>query len=123
MERRGYIGRQYSGPVPCFDFVADVLRDRGLSLPGYSYAKAEHAEAFRRHLAEHAERIDSPEAGAVVLFNIGGHPAHIGVMVDHLEFMHHDATHGVIRESIRASHWRARIAGYFRPRIPESATG
>ncbi len=116
-----YIGRRYCGNVPCFEFVADVMRDRGMVIPGYDYGRAEHAEALRRHLADHAEAVAHPQAGDVVLLNIGGQPAHIGVMVDHLEFMHHDASHGVIRESIRAAHWRNRVAGYFRPRIFEPA--
>jgi cell wall-associated NlpC family hydrolase len=118
-----YIGRRYSGAVPCFDFVAEVMRDQGMALPGYHYAKAEHAEALRRHLSEHAAVVAEPQAGDVVLLNIGGQPAHIGVMVDHKEFVHHDATHGVIRESIRAAHWRNRVAGYWRPRLCEPAAG
>lgn len=115
-----YLGRRYPGAAPCFAFAADWLKDHGLDLPGYDYPRAQHSEALRRHLAEHADPVDSPSPGDVILLSRGGQPAHIGVMVTDTEFLHHDERHGVIRESIRSVHWRNRVAGYHRPRLPES---
>jgi NlpC/P60 family len=116
-----YLGRVYSGPVPCYAFARDWLADHGLTFPQHDYGKAAHAEALRRHLAEYADRTESPLAGDVVLLTLGGNPFHIGIMASPTEFLHYDATHGVICESVRSARWRRRIAGYYRPAIRESA--
>jgi cell wall-associated NlpC family hydrolase len=121
VERAKYIGRRYSGPAPCYSFVRDALADAGLTFPEHQYGKAEHDEALRRHLAEYAEPVTVPQAGDVILLRIGGHAAHIGIMVNQQEFLHPAEKHGVIRESITAWHWRSRVSGYYRPRILEPA--
>ena len=119
MERSDRLGQEYTGTVPCFAFVRDVLAERGLVLPEFAYGSAEHAEALLRHLAEYGEKVDEPRDGDVVLFNSKGQAAHIGVMCGPEEFVHHDERNGVSRERTTAFHWRSRIAGYYRPRIPE----
>jgi len=123
MERHGYLGRVYPGATPCYSFVRDWLADHGLTFPEYTYGTAEHAEALRRHLAEHSDRVETPQAGDVILLTLGGDPFHVGIMASQTEFLHYDATHGVIRESVRAARWRNRIAGYHRPAVRQPAAG
>lgn len=113
-----YLGRRYRGQVPCFRFVADWLRDRGMDLPAYDYETSAHVEALRVHLMEHADPAARPIEGDVALMDLHGQPAHIGIMLDGSRVMHHISLRGVVIERVSSPH--IKIHGYWRPRLPAS---
>lgn len=117
--RSNYVGRRYRGRVACFAFVRDWLADHGLTLPDYDYPRDAHLEALREHIAAHAERVDAPAVGDVVLLRSDNDPVHLGIVIEPGRIAHHTETHGVIIERIDGIRMRGRVVAYLRPRLPE----
>lgn len=67
-----------------------------------------------------AERIGAwsvvgPMPGAVVLLNLFGRPCHVGLMLDHVHFLHAMHGAGTVISRTDRDHWSAkgRVKGYF----------
>lgn len=115
---RPWIGRPYRQPFGCFELVRAVLLERGIEIPDYAeqVTEAQKAAALRVLIARHADQVERPIEGDVVLLEWGGQPAHIGVMVNGREFIHaleHCGAHIERTDSLR---WRHRVLGFWRPR-------
>lgn len=115
---RGLIGRPYVEPFGCFELVRVVLAGRGIEIPDYSESVSEDAktDALLRYVREHADAVGDPEPGDVVLFGLGGRPAHLGVVVEPGLMIHSTEHIGAHLERFDRARWRRRVLGFWRPR-------
>jgi hypothetical protein len=50
----------------------------------------------------------------VPLFTLGGMPIHVGLMIDHRNFLHCEKKIGTVIERIDSMAWNKRLSGVFR---------
>lgn len=113
-------GRDRDG-CDCYGLVRLILRaEYGIDLPAYAdgavcaHERAEVAALFD------LDRQTGPwvpvtraQAGDVVLLRVDGHPAHLGLAVDHCRMIHTRADQSKV-EPYTGRLWRDRIAGLYR---------
>lgn len=118
---RPFIGEPYCPPTGCFALVQRVFEAAyGIRVPdcaaGVGYDRAARAARFHEQLAEHCIPVSDPQEGDVVIFNIGGRPAHIGVVIDPGWMLHAYEGGSAAIESYQDMRWRNRINGFWRYR-------
>lgn len=125
MWSNGYIGIPYLDGgrdrygCDCWGLVRLVLKEQyGKALPALSYSPGDKAEIAAlidttKPLVA-AVKIESPEAGDVLLMLVHGLPNHVGVMVDSHSVLH--VTKGTLSrvERIDNVSIRSRIEGFYR---------
>ena len=106
----------------CLGLVIELVHRQGCDVPEYASTADELA---RQHRAEEGVlgpcyKIDSPAAGCVVLmYDLAGEGAHLGVMVDRFRMIHAASYAGrVIVEVLGRSLFRNRVLGYYFPEPP-----
>lgn len=60
------------------------------------------------------EKVDSPEIGDIIMFNIGGEPLHVGIIVGESLMIHAHEVSGTVVESYENIRWKKRIEGFYR---------
>ena len=60
------------------------------------------------------DKLDTPEAGSIVLFRILGSVSHVGIMINSTQFMHNNATIDTCIESIDNPKWKNRVFGFYK---------
>lgn len=115
----------------CWGLIRAVLLElRGLALPSYGEAyraasdQAQVAVAIQDGLVRDFVRVDRPQPFDLVIFNIGGKPWHVGLVVAPNQFLHCPeptelpdgrTTGGTSRlERLDDRMWHKRIEGYYR---------
>lgn len=108
------------GGFDCWLYVRHVLREeRGLALPDYGQAYKAAADfetvesAIRAGLIEGWQRVSEPRPWALVVFNIAGHPWHVGLVVGRDRFMHMPAKQTSCIERLSSPQWANRIEGFY----------
>lgn len=91
----------------------------GIELHDHAY---ESTHGFKDNALIYAEEAvsskwqptESPKEYDLVVFNIGGYPVHVGIMVDNKRFIHAHESCDVAIESVESIKWRSRVNGYYR---------
>lgn len=99
-----WVGVQYSGEKFCREFVARYLADKGVSMPSVDTPSA----------AKDWYRVEIPQENDVVVFNIAGKPAHVGVCLGRGDFLHVEEGSKSCVERLSSPMWSRRIEGYYR---------
>lgn len=111
------VGRPYVEPFGCFLVVREALEMLGTVIPDYTegLSESERLAALQDGLARHAEPVESPQRGDVVLLRMLGEGGHIGIMVNPREMLHCVKGTNACIERIDGVRWRGRVLGYWRP--------
>lgn len=119
-------GRDRDG-ADCWGGVRMVLRElRGLVLPDYGDGYRETMDsagigvAIREGLVRDFRKVERPQPYDLVIFNLGGKPWHVGLVVDSGRFLHwpqpdskgNDGTSRIERWTDRK--WINRVEGWYR---------
>jgi cell wall-associated NlpC family hydrolase len=108
-------GRGKDG-MDCYGLCVEVMRRGGFTLPDIWYGDTERetnkkmAETLAASIPN--VKIEKPEIGCVIEFNILGDPSHVGVYLGEGCFIHASKTHGVCIDKLYR--WRARVNGFYR---------
>jgi cell wall-associated NlpC family hydrolase len=116
-------GRDYSA-VDCYGLCWLAYRDIfGITLPTYvdEYTDAGESRDSRLELSELIamkkrkwQEIKDYRPMDVPLFTLGGMPIHVGLMIDHRNFLHCEKKIGTVIERIDSAAWNKRLSGVFR---------
>lgn len=122
-----YLGKSYKTLHPCMALVLDVLHNEyGIKASLYDEPlnlEAKRALAYKL-LSESCQEIPRHEVmdGDIVLINVAGVPAHVGIMLNSKNVMHvPNDRDGVVIEPLDSPYIRNRIAGFYRPVIKDVA--
>lgn len=114
-------GRDHKDGLDCWGLVRHVYQDRfHVPLPHLNYPTALDAKAAS--LCALQQQTDSdwvvtkhPHVGDVVLFRVGEHDAHVGVLVAQAQFLHSNQSCGMSTvERLDTGLWQTRLSGIFR---------
>ena len=110
------LGARLPGPATdCFGLVVECCRRLGRPIPDPFVSSAVHMNAK----AWIAERLGgwrscaNPVAGGVVELRSGEHPAHIGFLLNDVEFLHSLQKTGAVISRLDRDPWNARIIGFY----------
>ncbi len=115
-----YLGKAYDG-CDCWDitklFYKEVLNiDIAFTT---KYGVPGNDEGYRKKISKVIEinkcnftKVDTLEIGDVILFNIFGITAHVGVYIGEKNFIHSIREVGCVVESL--SKWQRKVEGYYR---------
>jgi cell wall-associated NlpC family hydrolase len=116
-------GRDYSG-VDCYGLVYLCFRDvYGVELPLYrdDYDDAGNTRKSRGDISRMIgtgkriwKQVIDYKPMDVALFTLGGQPLHVGMMIDHRNFLHCEKKIGVVIEGLNRAMWRNRLEGVYR---------
>lgn len=111
-------GRTKDG-IDCYGLVRLVQKEQfGIDLPSFEteYSTDDNArlEELINQYKEGWVKVDSPEAGDVVLFKVLGYEQHIGIAVSREAFLHVREGMDSVIESFTTPRWNKRIVGYFK---------
>lgn len=104
----------------CWTFLSKVLLENyGIEIPRFVGALADaeqEAEAIKRQELEGDwKEIESPKAGDVVLFTIGGKRPHVGICTGPILFIHFSRADRTVKvDEHSALRWRNRVVGFYR---------
>ncbi|KRG71775.1 hypothetical protein ABB27_02470 [Stenotrophomonas terrae] len=104
MNLEPFVGVPYEGRHFCRVFAARVLAAHGVPLP--AVVKPERASDW--------ERVARPGALAVVVFQTGGAPDHVGVCIGRGRFLHVEEGSRSRIEFLSSPLWSSRIEGFYR---------
>jgi len=123
MNIRKYVGCKYAphGRNPetgldCYGLAICIYRDMGITLPDYVYINTEK-ETNKRVMESLEstipnEKLDEPESGCIIEFNVLGEPSHIGIYIGNGDFIHASRKTGVVVEKLFS--WKKRVKGFYR---------
>lgn len=80
----------------------------------YKMEDAKRIEELAHQYKEGWDVLETPEAGAIVLFRVLGTVSHVGIMINSTQFMHNNSTIDTCIESIDNVKWRHRVYGFFK---------
>ena len=109
-------GRNNSG-LDCWGLAMEMYKRQGIALPDYPVS-AMAVDSIANELAANEAswiKLDRPEIGCLVVlrFACGNWANHVGVYIGDGKFIHAYIKTGVCID--RLSHWRSRIAGFYKP--------
>jgi cell wall-associated NlpC family hydrolase len=94
------IGGMTKSGVDCSAFVLIVMRDQfGVRLPRTTEEQLRYGKRVR---------LNRTRTGDLVFFRTGRKTLHVGIMVDHVRFMHASTSQGVMVSSMNEAYWRDR---------------
>jgi cell wall-associated NlpC family hydrolase len=114
-----YIGEPYDSK-DCWDIVKAFHKEvLGKEISVDDYGEVEDGKEYREKISRVVEiekcnfqEIETPSFGDVILFNIFGLAAHIGVYIGNSMFLHSMKENGCVIESL--PRWSKRVKGYYR---------
>ena len=104
MDLAPFVGIPYSGNKFCRTFAAQVLAANGIPMPEVDVT-ADAPEWMR---------VERPQPLDVVVFNLAGKPAHVGVCIGRGRFLHVEEGERSRIEHLSSSLWCSRIEGFYR---------
>ena len=124
MKYEKYIGLPYANNgrtedgIDCWGLVRLFYKNElNIDLPSYI---DEYDGPYDRNVAgainaykDNWETTTTPDVGALVLFNVYGEPAHVGVYVGNGKFLHSREGKDSVIESLTGSKWSKRFEGYY----------
>jgi cell wall-associated NlpC family hydrolase len=109
-------GRTKEEGLDCYGLILCLFRERGITLPDPVYPDTD--TKTNKRIMESLEstipniRLDKPEQGCIIEFNVLGEPSHIGMYIGGGAFIHSSRRTGVVVEKLY--HWEKRVRGYYR---------
>lgn len=118
---KAYLGKPYD-ECDCWDittlFYSEVLNielnfvsDYGE--PGYNDEYRNKVYDIINLHKSKFKKVDTPEIGDIILFNIFGITAHVGIYIGNSRFMHSIKELGCVVETLQ-SRWGNKVEGYYR---------
>lgn len=106
----------------CYTLSKEVCKRKGILLPDkqtdiLSTAKfiADRSKAISSGAEEDYIRLNKPEDGCIVTFNLRGNFVnHMGVMLDEFHFIHIMRKRSVAVEKIDHKYWAKKVEGFYR---------
>jgi cell wall-associated NlpC family hydrolase len=110
-------GRTTKG-IDCLGLLYLIYSDDfGYDLPDYNnYTHSDYStieSVFKTNISQW-ERIEWPEVGCLIMFNIAGHTTHLGVFVGDGRFIHALDGSDCTIERVDSIKWRGRIEGFYK---------
>lgn len=109
-------GGRLPGPgTDCFGLVVECCRRAGRPIPD-PFISAEQPTDARQWILERLsgwQRCEVPEAGCVVELRSHDQPAHMGYLLNSVEFVHTLAKTGVVISQIDRDPWKYRVVGIY----------
>lgn len=99
----------------CFGLVVECCRRLGRPIPD-PYVSSEVPMDVKQWVAERLDgwrRCAGPVAGGLVEIRCAEHPAHVGFLVNELQFFHSTRRTGAVLSRIDREPWRDRIVGFY----------
>lgn len=95
------------------------IQEMGIMLPSYD---EHYTDAFDKESTESAietfsndwTKVDIPQYGDAVKLRLMGHPCHVGVYLEHAEFLHTQSGHDSCIDRLDGVKWKNRIDGFYR---------
>ena len=111
-------GRLEAG-ADCWGLARLVYKQEyNINLPSFStdYTMGDTAriEELLNQYKEGWDKLDSPEAGSIVLFRLFGVVSHVGIMINNTQFIHNSATIDTCVETIDNPRWKKRVFGFYK---------
>lgn len=111
-------GRTTEG-VDCWGLVCLFHRKLGVDIPDYlaTYKSSSDMEGVGEAITEQKQnwlKVDEPEFGDVLVFNICGFPCHVGVYIGSGDFMHSFNGTDVCIERLGSLSWSRRLLETYR---------
>lgn len=103
----------------CWGLAIRILKDEfNYTLPDFSKEYSSSNDKFNIPLLVARERTNwnkksTPEQGDVVLFNIGGYPLHVGIVVSKDTMIHISKGVNACLEKFTSKKWAKRIEGFY----------
>lgn len=119
-----YIGLNYvengRGPegYDCWGLARLVYKEEfGIDLPSfvenYTSSDSEQVSELIARNRENWKSVALPKSGDLALFNVRGHLAHVGIVVDNTTFLHIREGSDSVLESFDSHRWKKRLQGYY----------
>jgi cell wall-associated NlpC family hydrolase len=111
-------GRSFDG-VDCWGLVCLMYRDMDIDVPDYlhEYITSSNIESVAGAINKnktHWRKVEAPEVGDVLVFNIMGFPCHVGVYVGQGDFIHSFRGTAVCVERLNSLSWTRRLSEVYR---------
>lgn len=111
-------GRDRRG-LDCWGLVRLVLAEQfGVSLIDFDYASTRDSDGIPAAIEAARPEwsvVGDPQLGDVMVFNIGGQPMHVGLVIETGLMLHvSDDDRGAVMESYLTPAWRPRMEGIYR---------
>lgn len=108
-----------TGGIDCGGLVIRVWKEYGYSLPDFEGRDIVENKWYLKNdrviinlLEEVAEKVDSIKPLDALVFEIGGKPIHVGIVVNKRQFLHIIKEKNVVIDNIE--NWRGRLAAVYR---------
>lgn len=118
----GYEWGDQPGQYNCWTFVKEVYQHvHGIDIP--SYKEIEYDENKKSEIAvkiketdlyKEYQKVEDPQEGDAVIFNLAGHPIHIGLMISPTKFIHCARGSLSCIEDVRDTKWKRRVQAFYR---------
>ena len=112
-------GRTFHG-VDCYGLLyLFYTHEFGIQIPKYSHLDYDEKKADKVILkygieTDEWKRVERLKVGDVIMFNMLGHPRHIGIFVGETTMLHSLQGHDSVLESFDNIKWNTRIEGFYR---------
>lgn len=123
------LGRDKNG-ADCYGLVRLILKEQyGIMIPSLinDYSDVENKEEIENLI--NAQKplltgalLETPEEGAIILFESRGFTAHIGIVVSNKYLIHTTSSQGAVLMPLKSQYIQNRIKGYYRVNKDYSTT-
>lgn len=97
-----------------------LLQEYNIHVPSYAenyeavFKHDEVAKAVMDGLSVNWNRVDKPQTGDLVIFNIFGKPVHVALVLDKIHFLHCPEDDMSRIERLNNRFWERRVEGFYR---------
>ena len=110
-------GRDLNG-LDCLGLVLLINKERNINMPDYVTPDDNMIYQLVMEGKELVEKLDNPESGCIVLFNVRNYLFHIGIVLeDCASFIHIIQKRNVCKEKLNHDFWKHRIEGFYRWKV------
>ncbi len=111
-------GRGFDG-VDCWGLVCLMYADMDIDVPSYlhEYITSSDIDSVATAINKnktHWRKVEAPDVGDVLVFNIMGFPCHVGVYVGQGDFIHSFRGTAVCVERLNSISWTRRLSEVYR---------
>lgn len=106
--------------LDCWGLVRKIYNDElGITLPtldGYKDSEdgGQAQEIIEAESFANWEKHDNPDFPDVVVFRMGRHASHVGIMIDSVRFLHSIKGRMSCIERVDKAQWEKRVDGYYK---------